>query len=116
MALIHVMDVVGRIRECAALVGIDLGVDPDEIRLQVALFNSHVERRAVYSTMATGLNAMMLDDAARAQYREIWGEDWTEIPPMAGQEFDGLPSPALLERDSPIGATIPSSPRARRSR
>ena len=102
-----------KLRECAALVGIDLSVDPDEIRLQVAMFNADVQRRPVYSTMATGLNLLMFDDAARARYREIWGEDWTEVPPMAGEHFDL--TGALLEQDSALGNTVPSSPRARRS-
>jgi len=102
-----------KIRECAALVGVDLGVDPDEIRLQLASIDADLNRRPVYSTMATGLNLQMLADDARARYREIWGENWPEIPPMAGEHFDL--TVALLEQDSASGNTVPSSPRARRT-
>lgn len=107
--------VVDKIRECAAILGVDLDVDPDEIRLQVASAEARLERLPVYSTMANGLNLTMIDDAARARYREIWGEDWQEVPPMAGEEFDDVTASGLLEQDSSTRITIPSSPRARRS-
>lgn len=103
------------IKECAARLGIDLSVDPDEIHLRMASIVANTMRSPVYESAVAVINAMMLDDAARARYREIWGEEWTELPPMAGEEFDGLPARVLLERDSTAGSTIPSSPRARRS-
>ncbi len=111
MALIGGVDVAGKIRECAALVGADLGVDPDEIHLQVAIVVAELDRTTIYDELALALNLGMLADDARARYREIWGKEWTEILPLAGEHFDGL-----APSGTTTAATIIGSPHARRSR
>lgn len=71
-----------RIDDAALAIGIDLTVDPDDLHLAQAA--SMATDGTIYSALAVALDSAMLrDDAAMARYREIWGQDYTGVDPLA---------------------------------
>jgi hypothetical protein len=87
--------------------------DMDAIKVEHA--RSTARGEAVYMELALALNlAMISDEVAQHRYREIYGCDWTPVPPLV--DGDAASSQAIDVSPDALVGTVASTPHARSRR